>query len=91
MPRPSRTALGIAAIVAEEQDQRIIQHAGLPQVFDHPANALVDAIDYGSVDSHDVIEAVLLLGTQAVPGGHVVRPGLSGQRGSIMPISICRG
>ena len=46
-------ALGVAAVVAEEEDQRVFQQAALLQARDEPAHAVVQAVDHRGVDRHD--------------------------------------
>ncbi len=69
----TRAALGIAAVVAHEKDERVLIQAAFLQPGDHAADALIHAFEHGRVDSHEVIVAVLVLLAERIPRGHIRR------------------
>ena len=80
LPAGPGTALGVAAVVRQEQDERVIEHAALLERRDQPPHRRVHVRHASGVDGHDVIEAVLLRLAQRVPRRHLVgarreRPG----------------
>ena len=69
-----RTAFGVAAVVAQEQDQRVVEHAAVAETGHEAAHARVDALDHRGVDGHDRVEPVTVGVRERVPRGHVGRP-----------------
>ena len=62
--------LGAGAVVAGEEDQRVLPLPVLPQWLQHAADLAVHAVDHRGVDGHAPFPGVLLLGAERVPGGH---------------------
>ena len=65
---PARPRLGVAAVVAEEQDQGVVQFAAFLEPRDERADGMVHAGDRRRVDRHQVVEAVFLGVRQGSPG-----------------------
>ena len=62
-----RASLGVAAIVAHEEDEGVVEHAALPEAFHEVADGFVHPGHHGCVSGHEVIEAFLLLGGNVLP------------------------
>ena len=65
---PARARFGVAAVVAEEQDQGVVQFAAFLEPRDERADGMVHAGDRRRVDRHQVVEAVFLGVRQGSPG-----------------------
>lgn len=53
--------LGVAAVVAHEEDERVFQDAALFEAVHEIADGLIHAMHGGGIDGHEVVKAVLLL------------------------------
>ncbi len=69
-----RAALGVAAVVAQEQDQGVVQHPAVLQPVDQRSHRDVDPLDHRRVNRHHLVESLLPVGEPRLPGGHVRRP-----------------
>ena len=70
----ARAALGIAAVVRKQHDERVVQLAALFEPRDKRTDAAVQSVDHRGIDRHDVVKAVLPpIGTR-VPCPHIGRP-----------------
>ena len=67
----TRTAFGVAAVVAHEKDERVFQHPTILQPGDHAADALIHAVEHGGVDRHEQVIAVLVFLAERIPRGHI--------------------
>jgi hypothetical protein len=58
-----------AAVIGEEEDEGIIEAAGLLEGVEDAADALVHGIDHGGVDGHAEVPFLAFLLGDGVPGG----------------------
>ena len=82
--------LGVATVVGQQHDDRVVQLATFFESFDQRADALIEPVDHRRIDRHDVVEVILVLVAERVPLRHIGGSGESGHLGSTSPISICR-
>ena len=67
---PFRQNLGATAVVGQEQDQRVVETAGLLQRRDDLAYAPIHAVDLGGIDLHRALEPGPFLAGNVLPGEH---------------------
>ena len=70
----SGTALGIAAVVAQKQDQRVVEQVAVAEALHEIPDRAIHEVHGRRVDRHEVIEAILLVRGERIPGGHRCGP-----------------
>ena len=70
-----RSAFGIAAIIAHEKDERVIQNTAKLERFDKSADGRIHMRNSCGVNCHDMIKAILFLFAKIVPCLYLFRPG----------------
>ena len=70
--RAVRAAFGARTVVGGDDDDRVVELAGLLEVIDQPADLVIGVGDEPGIDLRHPREQTLLVGAQGVPRLHVV-------------------